>query len=155
MQMRYRGMIKLVPICSIWLALAVTALAIIETPSEPVSIIINSLICLALILFAFRISTEIFFKVVKLNKQRIEYSQAWGKPMTYTWHEVDSVQFSRIWQAFELQFNDGRRVKVSLMMDNLRSFLQLLSQQLPRDKYLHAIEQFAGTFGGGNDKDDH
>lgn len=154
MQMRYRGMIKLVPICSIWLALVVVALAIVESPSEPISIIINGLICVGVTLFAFRISAEIFFKVIKLNKQRIEFSQAWGKPATYTWQEVESVQFSKIWQAFELTFRDGRKLKVSLMMDNLRSFLQLLSQQLPREEYLQAIEQFAATFGGGRDKGD-
>lgn len=154
MQMRYRGMVKLVPICSIWLALAVIALAIVESPSQPVSIIINSLICIGITAFAFRLSAEIFFKKIKLNKQRIEFSQMWGKPATYQWQDVDAVNFNKLWQAFEFTFSDGRRLKVSLMMDNLRSFLQLLSQQLPRDKYLHAIAQFASTFGGNNDKDD-
>ena len=154
MQMRYRGIVKLVPICSIWLALVVIALAIIETPAEPVSIVINTLVCLAILLFAFRISAEIFFKVVKLNKQRIEFSRAWGKPLNYQWNDVDAVNFRGIWQAFEISFNDGRRIKISLMMDNLRPFLQLLSEQLPRDKYLQAIEQFAGSVGNNrNNKD--
>lgn len=148
MQMRYRGIIKLVPICAIWLAIAVLALAAIETPTQPVPIIINSLICVAAIAFAFRLSTEIFFKVVRLNKQRIEYSQAWGKPKSYQWKQVEAVNFRGLWQAFELTFDDGKRLKVSLMMDNLKSFLQLLSEQLPRDMYLDAIEQFASSFGG-------
>ena len=156
MQMQYRGIVKMVPVCSIWLAIAVIALAAIETPAEPVSIIINSLICLAITVFAFRISAEIFFKKIRLNKQRIEFTQAWGKPVSYSWQDVDTISFRGIWQAFELQFSDGKRLKVSLMMDNLRSFLTLIAQQLPRDKYLAAIEQFAGSFGpsGDNNHDD-
>ncbi|AVJ55649.1 hypothetical protein C5610_04585 [Idiomarina sp. OT37-5b] len=153
MQMRYRGIIKMVPVCAIWLAIAVLALALIETPAEPVSVVINSLICVAVVALAFRLSAEIFFKVIRLNKQRIEYTQAWGKPRSYRWQDVEAVNFVGWWQAFELVFRDGKRVKVSLMMDNLRSFLQLLSEQLPRDKYQHAIEQFAGTFGGKNNDD--
>lgn len=156
MQMQYRGMVKLVPVCSIWLAIAIIALALIETPAEPVSITINSLICLAVTLFAFRISAEIFFKKVRLNKQRIEFTQAWGKPLSYRWQDVESINFRGIWQAFELQFTDGKRLKVSLMMDNLRSFLALIAQQLPRGKYLTAIDQFAASFGpSGQQKDDN
>lgn len=154
MQMQYRGIVKLVPICSIWLALAIIALAVIETSSDPFSVVINSLICIAITVFAFRISTEIFFKKIRLNKQRIEYTQAWGKPQSYRWQDVDAVNFRGLWQAFELQFNDGKRVKVSLMMDNLRSFLALISQQLPRDKYLAAIDQFADNFGSSDDDGD-
>ena len=156
MQMQYRGIVKMVPVCSIWLAIAVITLAVIETPAEPVSIIINSLICLAITMFAFRISTEIFFKKIRLNKQGIEFTQAWGKAVSYNWQDVDTINFRGLWQAFELQFTDGKRLKVSLMMDNLRSFLSLIAQQLPRDKYLVAIEQFAGSFGpSSNNNDDN
>lgn len=148
MQMQYRGIIKLVPICAIWLAIAIIALAALETPLQPVPVVINSLLCLLVALFAFRLSAEIFFKTVQLNPQRIRYSQAWGKPLEYSWSQVEQVNFRGIWQAFELRFEDGRTVKVSLMMDNLKPFLKLLSEQLPRDLYLQAIEQFAGSFGG-------
>ncbi|RUO77301.1 hypothetical protein [Idiomarina seosinensis] len=151
MRMRYRGIIRLVPVCAIWLALAVIALAIIETPAEPLAIAVSSIICLLVLLLAFRLSTEIFFKAIKLNKQRIEFTQSLTKPCSYSWSQLETVNFLNRWQAFELKFEDGRRVKVSLMMDNLKSFLQLLSEQLPRDKYIDAINQFAGSYGGKDD----
>lgn len=151
MQMRYRGIVKLVPVCAIWLAISVVALAALETPAQPLPIILSTLVCSVLVMICFWLSSEILFKRVSLNKQRLKFSRAWGKPLTYEWGDVANVRFRPVWQAFELEFNDQQRIKISIMMDNLKSFLLLMSTQLPAEQYQKAIEQFALNFGNKDD----
>ncbi|WP_370259406.1 hypothetical protein [Idiomarina sp.] len=148
MKMTYPLLFKTIPICAIWLALCILALAYLEWPNDLLSQILTSIVALASVVFAFKLSGEIFFKQINLKQSELSYTQAWSQPRTQRWADVTEVDYSPLWHSFKLKFDNGEQLNVSVILTHLTEFLGLMAHELPHDKYIDAVNKFSGAMGG-------
>lgn len=57
------------------------------------------------------------------------YHPVWGQPVTFGWKDVTNVDFATLEECWRLQLQNGRKVKVGIMMNGAVEFMQALSRR--------------------------
>ncbi|MEX1222057.1 MAG: hypothetical protein WEA82_08105 [Idiomarina sp.] len=147
MQLRYHGMIKLVPVCA-WVTLAaILFAAVLAPPDNFTSWFIFSLLVMVLATLVAWLSLEVFRTRIGINASHLVVRKSYHRVQRIDWQQVERIDYNNLWASFVVVTKSGQRVFISSLMSNLKHFLTVMAEVLPREKYIDALDRFAKALG--------
>jgi len=75
---------------------------------------------------------------ISLDANSIQSRSAWRGSRTFTWDDVTGLSYSSLNMWFILRLTDGAKIRVPLLVGNLKELLSRIEGQLPVDALRHA-----------------
>jgi len=147
MQMRYKEIIKAVPICA-WLTLVMLVAALwLAPPSGFADWLFFSLALMITATWVAWLSFEVFRSRIDLRADGLTVTKNFKRSRHLQWHEIEHVDYHVLWSAFIVTPTRGQKFYVATTMTNLKGFISALAAAVERERYIGAIEKFAKSFG--------
>lgn len=148
MQLRYQGVVKLIPACA-WVSLLALAGAVAwMPPTTALQWFIYSLMMLLLATFTVWLTAEVWRSQIGINERQLVIRKQLKRTRRVPWEAVARIEYQRLWSAFVIVTDTGERFYVSTMMNNLSHFITMMAAALPRDKYIESLDSFAQALRG-------
>lgn len=147
MQMRYQGVVKIIPICT-WVTLvAMVGGALVAPPVTAGEWFFYSLLVMVTATLVAWLTLEVFRSKVGVNDSHLVITKNVRRMKRIPWANVEQVAYHRLWSSFVVITDTGERYYISTMMTHLKDFLAIMAAVLPREKYIDGIEKFAKIIG--------
>ena len=78
---------------------------------------------------------------VIVNDQGVVGVSPWRRTHSFAWSEIHAVTYAPVDHCLILHGNGGRRIRVSLYLNNIQELTQAIKQKLSADRYASAVKR--------------